>query len=53
MENKLENSETGGRNASEGCLRQVETVGWPRKLARKGDELRTYLRKRQIGRAHV
>lgn len=26
LENKSENSETGGRNASEGCLRQVETV---------------------------
>ena len=26
LENQSENSGTGGRNASEGCLRQVETV---------------------------
>lgn len=26
LENKLENSETRGRNTSEGCLRQVEMV---------------------------
>lgn len=26
LEDKLENSATGGRNTSEGCLRQVEMV---------------------------
>lgn len=49
MENGLENSETGGRSASEGCLKQVEMVADLGKLQRgwrEADEFRGYLRKR-------